>query len=472
MSPPISLQPLSARPQTLPNAGTLEGQQPVSQNGAAAAGEIHRNVPGPDQSAAHVKANRTPPRMPLAFQGAAGGQSAQGSGDAGSLSRIDLDSVSNANRTANQAGVNMAKTSFWRRVGGAVVVGLAAAAMIGLGVATGGVAMLAVGAVTAAAGLRLSADAYMAKLHLENARSEASGQGLVHDLPMGTDAIAHGLYKLCPNTWSQDARAKVARWGSFLADAAVAAGTVLATGGVSAVTLGVAGTAVTITGANHLVLARLRQVPSATEVLLGQAQLPQKERGPDTYAIESTPPDRAGLDDRAIHHLAEIEILARRAEDLPPGQERDQLNQDRQALEQKVQASFKLVSEKLGAIEVMAQGKSQAPREGAMGAVLVASVMSVNTGTRIGLSAGGVPAVTFASSIMELGMNMLALNQRKGELPMLEGLNSAYGEQLGELRRHQMGLMIKNTDQDEDDFELVFDQPAQGSNMVLPGQLA
>ena len=383
-----------------------------------------------------------------------------------------MDSVTDANRTANRAGVNMAKTSFWRRVVGAVVVGIVAAAMIVVGVTglvAGGAVLVAIGAVTAAAALRLSADAHMAKLHWENAQARAIGLAPIHDLPMGTDAVAHGLYQLCPTNWSPEARAKVARWGSFLADAAVAAGTVLATGGVSAVTLGVAGTAVTITGANHLVLARLRQVPSATEVLLGQAQLPQEERGPDAYATESAPPDRAGLDDRAIHHLAEIEKLARRAEDLPSGPERDQLNEDRQALERKVQASLKLVSEKLDAIEAVAKTSPSARREGAMGAGLVAGVMSVNTGARIGLSAGGVPAVTFASSMLELGLNMRALNQRKGELPMLEGLNSAYAEQLGELSQHQCDLMIQNTDLDEDDFELVFDQPEQVSDMVLTG---
>ena len=168
----------------------------------------------------------------------------------------------------------------------------------------------------------------------------------------------------------------------------------------------------------------------------------------------------AGLDDRAIHHLTEIEKLARRAEDLPPGPERDQLNEDRQALKQKVQASLKLVSEKLDAIEALAKTTPSARREGAMGAGLVAGVMTGNTGVRLSLSTIGVPAVTFASSMLELGLNMQALNERERDQPMLEGLNSAYAQQLGELSRHQRDLLMQNPDLDEGDFEMVFDQRA------------
>ncbi|MEI7783759.1 MAG: hypothetical protein WCK08_05195 [Betaproteobacteria bacterium] len=386
-----------------------------------------------------------------------------------------MDTVGQAHKIAENK-VNLAKTSFWRRVGGAVVVGLAAAAMIGLGVATGGVAMLAVGAVTAAAGLRLSADAYMAKLHLENARSEASGQGLVHDLPMGTDAIAHGLYKLCPNTWSKDARTKVARWGSFLADVALAAGTVLATGGVSPVTLGVAGAAVAVVTANHVVLALLRRLPTAREILLGQAPMPERTLGPEEFILESALPKESTLPEKVIDILSRVEQLQLQANELRAGTGKDRIQGEQEALIKQVTADTQWLSQQIentkASAETGAEETSSATGQALTGAAVVAAVMTANTGMRVGLNAAGVPGVTFANDVLGLALNALTLYRANEDLRRLKDLNSAYAEQLGELSLHQRDLMIKNTNLDGDDFELVFDQPAQGSNMVLPGQLA
>jgi hypothetical protein len=325
MPSPVSspLQPRLPQSVQLPSiAGAASGA------GAVASVQPAVTMPAPGQSGAFAPIGATTPRMPEALR--------SGSGVGTALLSMDINEVNQRRELAETAGVKVAKTSFIRRLAGAVVVGLTAAVLIGIGAgiaaATGGLALVAVGAVTAAVSLRMSADAHMAKLQWQNAKARQEGHEPPHHLPMGTDAVAHAVYRICPNNWSPQTRTQVARWGAFLTDAAISAATVLATGGVSAATLGVAGFAVAAAATNQLLQARLSQTPTANELLLHPEDLPKSEPVPAKFRTESAPPPNAELSEKLIDSLIELEQLERQLTNLPEGEPSQAMTAQAQAL--------------------------------------------------------------------------------------------------------------------------------------------
>lgn len=108
---------------------------------------------------------------------------------------VDLEAVAANVRRAREAGVDPAKSHFFKKLGGAAVGALVTIGLIVGAVATGG-ALPAVGA--ALVGLwaaKAAADAHCARLLLANAQAEARGELPPHRLPMGSDALANITYR-------------------------------------------------------------------------------------------------------------------------------------------------------------------------------------------------------------------------------------------------------------------------------------
>lgn len=442
------MPPVSASSQQL----LVQPMQPPSianaaSGAVAAAGQQAVAVLAPGQNNTFAARALTPPRMPESLR----------SGVGAALRSMDINDVNRRRELAETTGVKVAKTSFFRRLAGAVVVGLTAAALIGIGAATGGLALVAVGAVTAAVSLRMSADAHMAKLEWQNAKALQEGKPQPHHLPMGTDAVAHAVYKLCPNSWSQQTRTQVARWGAFLTDSAISAATVLATGGVSAATLGVAGFAVAAAATNQLLQARLSQTPTATELLLNPENLLEREPGPEEFLTESGQRANGELSQRLFDGLSRLEQLDRQLIDLPEGTQAKDIAAQRQALLERIEAGADWLVAKNEAIQAQAGAGVSGPRQGLIGAGLVTGFMGANTGVRIGMGAIGVPAFTCASNLVEVGLNMRELRARQSDGERIRDIHSGYSEGVADLGRQIRDLQWANYEegQDNTDFEMV-----------------
>lgn len=109
------------------------------------------------------------------------------------LAGIDTQAIQKGLESAEKVGVKAAKLTFWGKLAGAVVTGLA---IVAFGIATGGAGPLAIAglALTSAYFLKSCADVHMARLQLQNAKAQEAGQPPPHRLPCGADALAHVLY--------------------------------------------------------------------------------------------------------------------------------------------------------------------------------------------------------------------------------------------------------------------------------------
>jgi hypothetical protein len=101
---------------------------------------------------------------------------------------FDLDKVAEKYVEANKSGVNVAKRSFFFKLGVTVALGLAAVALI----ATGGIAA---GAIVGAIAAKMAADTFCSYMELANARAKAQDLPPKYDLPMGSSAVGNMLYK-------------------------------------------------------------------------------------------------------------------------------------------------------------------------------------------------------------------------------------------------------------------------------------
>jgi hypothetical protein len=445
--PPVSASSpqLLVQPRQPPNiAGAASGASAVASVQPAV------TVPAPGQSGAFAPIGLTLPRLPEAFR--------SGSGVGTALLSLNINDVNQRRDLAEAAGVKVAKTSFFRRLAGAVVVGLTAAALIGIGAATGGLALVAVGAVTAAVSLRMSADAHMAKLEWQNAKALQEGRSKPHDLPMGTDAVAHAVYRLCPNSWSTQTRTQVARWGAFVTDSAIAAATVLATGGVSAATLGVAGFAVAAAATNQLLQARLSQTPTANELLLNPENLPEREPGPNEFLTERGQRVSGELTQRLIDGLSQLGQLDQLLVDLPDGPQAQAIAAQRQALLERIESDADWLVARNDAIQAQAGDEVSGRTQGLIGAGVVTGVMGVNTGVRIGMGATGVPAFTCASNVLEVVLNLRELLARQRDGDRIQGIHSGYHEDLAVLSGQIRDLQWANIEEGQDDTDFVMVQ--------------
>ena len=142
---------------------------------------------------------------------------------------VNLEYLADRYEMAKTAGVNASKRSFFQKLGGAVAVGLVAAGVLAVGALTGG-GLLAVGGIAGVFALRLAADAWCAQKLYQNALAQAKGLEPPHALPMGTNAVANLVFKLCPSTWATPVREKLGRCISGAVDATIFVAGSLASG--------------------------------------------------------------------------------------------------------------------------------------------------------------------------------------------------------------------------------------------------
>ena len=127
----------------------------------------------------------------------------------GAKSRDAIDAsamIDNAARAAS-VGVNLAKNSCWRKLGGVILTGLVLAVVAATSAALAP-ATLAVAAVVL---VKLAADGACAYMALKNAKAVAAGTTPpFRDMPMGADAVGNLVHKLLPDNWTEAQRQKVA----------------------------------------------------------------------------------------------------------------------------------------------------------------------------------------------------------------------------------------------------------------------
>jgi hypothetical protein len=391
-------------------------------------------------------ASLTPPRQPAFLKLANGANSAPPNRLSESLKESPQ-----RQKQASDAGVNVAKRSFFWRMGGALAVGLIAAGLVITGVATGGASLLVAGAMLGATGLRLSADTVCSGMLWRNEIARSRNEPPPYKLPMGADSVANLAYKLCPNSWSTDTRSQIGRWTSLLVDMTLQATNGLLTGSLSAwpmVSVGVG-----LVGANHGVQALLRRQERAQDLIAVPAALnaiaPRR-----VDAFEGALSDQALGEQRLERLVGDMAALSLQAAKMTDGPERATLFEGLEALEQGINrdvAGLETVLDKVTA--AAPSGKT------VLGAGLItAGLGALDFGVKKGAEAGlGLPGVDFTSSVIGLSLASWELVEARQEVGHLHALLGEHRQQLDLLTMTQRELRTNQDAKDDITFDLVFE---------------
>lgn len=251
----------------------------------------------------------------------------------------DLSQVPDRHAQALKAGVNVAKRSFYQRLGGAITVALAATALIVASAATGGTVLLAGGIIGAVAALRMGADAACARMAVTNAERQARGEAPKYSLPMGADSLGNLFYHLTPSKWTPEQRENQARRLVLAFDCLVAIASCVASAGVTGWPAVVSGltTAVPslmLMGIKQALEDEIRARPSLEQLLAAE--------GDDANA--QTP-----IGDRLLDLGAEIDELRHALTQVEPDADQEQLKQTLALKEKRLDALVDRVSHALEA---------------------------------------------------------------------------------------------------------------------------
>lgn len=142
---------------------------------------------------------------------------------------FDLDKLAEKYVEANKSGVNVAKRSFFFKLGTTVALSIAATVLVATGLGAGA------GAIVGAIAVKMAADTFCSYMELSNARAKAQNLPPKYDLPMGGSAIGNLLYKGLQgiNVKPENCK-KWAEVGSLAFDTLFNSATGFALGGVAA----------------------------------------------------------------------------------------------------------------------------------------------------------------------------------------------------------------------------------------------
>ena len=363
-------------------------------------------------------------------------------------------------KQASDAGVNVAKRSFFWRFGGALAVGLIAAGLVIAGVATGGASLLAAGAMVGATGLRLGADAVCSGMLWRNEVARSRNEPLPYKLPMGADSLANLAYKLCPNSWSTETRSQVGRWTSMLVDMTLQAANGLLTGGLSTwpmVSIGVG-----LVGANHGVQALLRRQERAEDLLADPAAL--NDIAPVRVdAFEGALSNQAAGEQRLERLVGDLAALNLQAAQMTDGPERETLFERLEALEQGINREVAGLEKVLEKVPVAAPSGKTIVGAGVVTAGMGMIDFGVKKGAEVGL---GLHGLGFTSKVIGLSLASRELVQARQEVGRLHTLLGDHRQQLDQLTLAQRELRADQDAKEDITFDLVFEplervQPTQ-----------
>jgi hypothetical protein len=395
-------------------------------------------------------ARMTLPRQPD-FLNSVTSSTNEASGEPPNRLSESLNESAQRQKQASDAGVNVAKRSFFWRFGGALAVGLIAAGLVITGVATGGASLLVAGAMAGATGLRLGADTVCSGMLWRNEVARSRNEPPPYKLPMGADSVANLAYKLCPNSWSTDTRSQIGRWTSMLTDMTLHAANGLLTGGLSAwpmVSVGVG-----LVGANHGVQALLRRQERAEDLLADPAAL--NDIAPERVdAFEGALSNQAVGEQRLERLVRDLAALNLQAAQMTDGPERETLFERLEVLEQGINREVAGLERALEKVTAAAPSGKTVLGAGLMTVGFGALDFGAKKGAEVGL---GLPGLGFTSSAIGLSLASRDLVQARKEVGHLHTLLGEHRQQLDQLTLAQRELRADQDAKDDITFDLVFE---------------
>lgn len=388
----------------------------------------------------------TPPRPPAFLKSAN-----QANGAPPNRLSESLNESAQRQKQASDAGVNVAKRSFFWRLGGALAVSMIAVGLVLAGVATGGAGWFVAGALAGATGLRLGADTVCSGMLWRNEVARSRNEPPPYKLSMGADSVANLAYKLCPNSWSTDTRSQIGRWSSLLVDMTLQAANGLLTGSLSAwpmVSIGVG-----LVAANHGIQALLRRQERAQDLLADPAALNGIAPG-RVDAFEGALSNQAVGEQRLERLVEDMVALNLHAAKMTEGPQREALFKSLEALEQGVNREVAGLEEALEKVTATApSGKTVA----GAGAVTLGMGL-LDFGVKRGAEAGmGLPGLDFTSSVIGLGLASRELVQARQEVEHLQTLLVDHRQQLDQLTLAQRDLRAAQDESTDIFFDIVFE---------------
>lgn len=415
---PVQSTPVRRPSQTL---GTQEAQPTAP--GCASAQDAQAAAYQPDSLLEAVEAliasdepSRTPPTDRQAFA------------RTHNRGRVDLADMSERHEAARKVGVDVAKRSFLKRLGGAVVVGLAAAGLLIAGAAGAGLPWLLAGVVGSAFAVRASCDAVMARRSLDNAKNAAQGLPPKYDLPMGDDALGTVFYRGLKRLGvSRERCIQGARWLSMGTDMLLAAGGSMGFYGTTV--LAMTGISTGLAAISHGLQALQRRHPSIQQALQEAHEgglLPQ-------------------IGEQVIETAGELADLHQAMAALPESSEKAALEGKLLARQQKVDALVDKVAAVLQEpLYQVARNQSPPSKVDTLrGAGFVTGGLVLDYGTAYGLAAADVAGVGFASQLCTMGHQTIQLLKAWGDGKQLQQLGAGRDEELARLHARQQELLLR-----------------------------
>jgi len=371
--------------------------------------------------------------------------------------RIDLNQLVDRHELANKVGVNVAKRTFFQKLGGALVVGLVAVALTAAAVITGGAGFAIAAGMTAAVCLRLGADSHYAKMAVKNAEAQAAGLTPPHDLPMGTDSVANLFFKACPSSWSEKTRKQVARWGSFATDAALQASSGLLGGGI--VMLPMVSVGLALVGISHAVRAMRNDTPDLEQSV---REATQKAAEDSSNAVESAfrekPKDT--LEGLMQDAASELERHKEEILKLAPSLEKEALTQAIQAREQQLDGQIEKLAHLIETLPFEASLNDPSKlKETSKTMGIGIGMVGFDFAVKTGVSALGAPGLDFASSAIDLGMMLTELHKNSNQLQSSRDFLIETNSDFAAIHQRQLNeKFIQQPGLDEIDIEMTIEE--------------
>lgn len=374
----------------------LEKAQPLIQKGRASVQNSHNATSTPQQIAAE-KFRRSDNRK-----------------------GIDLENLVHRQDLANKAGVNVAKRTFFQKLGGFAVVGLLAAVMVTAGLLGAGLPFLVLGGMVSASALRMGGDAICAKLSLRNAQAIAEGREPPHDLPMGNDSVANLAYHATPTSWAPDTRKELSRFVSFATDATIQAASGFATGGASAFSFMAAG--VGLVAVNHALRNTLIDRPSLEDTVQNADLLPAGESTMSAAENNVAPRSIEGRIQETAHQIASMkeliaQMMAKEGAVAQPVSTLQMLQTELAAVEAKLSQQVDTMALAVESLHIQANEQVSRGQSAGVMAGVTAALVSADTVVLKASQFLGLQGLNFAGSgSAELAMNLLALQKNNQQI--------------------------------------------------------
>ena len=336
---------------------------------------------------------------------------------------MDLSEVHDRHAQALKAGVNVAKRSFYQRLGGAITVALAAAALIAVGVATGGTVVLAAGIVGAVTALRMGADTACARMAVVNAQEQARGEPPKYKLPMGSDSLGNLFYHLTPRKWTPEQRENQARRLVLAFDSLVIVGSCVATAGVSG--LAAAVPSLMLMGIKQALEDEIRARPSLEQMLT--------EADDDANAPHP-------IADRMLDLGADIDEMRQALAQAGPDADHEQLQQTLALKEKRLDALVERVSHALEAPVVEASRSTPSRREVAKGMGAAALGLGLKEAQHQAEDALELPLIGNTLELVKVGLAAREVMRRDADMSDMTWLQGQAPDELRTLKQRMLDL--------------------------------